>query len=111
MQWYKIDITNVICPKIYEFKEQFEFQVSGSFCWTKVHFVGPLVPSVSDFGWYSAHEFQSQGGSIVACPLLLLMCNDPQNHLLLPGPGIKSGSLTLEVSTIPLCQPDPAKPA
>ena len=48
------------------------------FCWTVVHFVGPLVPSVSDD---SAHEFQSQGGSIVACALLWIACKDPQSHL------------------------------
>ena len=29
-----------------------------NFCWTEVHFVEPLVPSVSDFGWLP--EFQSQ---------------------------------------------------
>ena len=29
----------------------------------------------------SAHRFQSQGGSIIACALLLLVCNDSQSQL------------------------------
>ena len=54
----------------------------------------------------SAHEFQIQGGSVVACALLSLACNDSKSHLWLPGPGIEPGSLAPEASTIPLCQPD-----
>ena len=34
-------------------------------------------------------HIQSQGGSIIACALLSLVLNDPQSHLLLPGPGIE----------------------
>ena len=56
----------------------------------------------------SAHEFQSQGGSVIACTLLSLACNNPQSHLWLPGRGIELGSLAPQVSTIPLRQPDPA---
>ena len=56
----------------------------------------------------SAHEFQSQGGSVITCALLLLACNNPQSHLWLPGLGIEPRSLTPAASTIPLCQPDPA---
>ena len=54
----------------------------------------------------SAHEFQSQGGSVVTCTLLSLACNDPQSSLV-ARPGIKPRSLTPEVNTIPLRQPDP----
>ena len=50
------------------------------------------------------HEFQSQGGLIIVCTILLLACNDPQSHLWFLGPGIKPGSLTLEANTIPLRQ-------
>ena len=57
--------------------------------WTEVNFVGPLVPSVSDG---SAHEFQSQSGSIIACALLSLALNDPQSYLWLAGPRIEIGS-------------------
>ena len=65
----------------------------------------PLFQTSDD----SAHEFQSQGGSVIACALLSLVCNDPQSHLWLPGLGIEPRSPTLEESTIPLHQPDPAK--
>ena len=46
----------------------------------------------------STHEFQSQGGSIIACALLSLGPNDPQSHLWLPGLGIDPGSLVPEAS-------------
>ena len=49
----------------------------------------------------SAHEFQSQCGSIVACVLLLLVCNDPQSHLWFSGTDIEPGSLTCKASMIP----------
>ena len=77
----------------------------------EVHFDGSLEPSVSDFGTLddSAHEFQSQGESIVTCTLLLLALNDPKSHLWLTGPGIKPGSLTPKANTIPLHQLDPAE--
>ena len=58
----------------------------------------PLFQTLDD----SAHKFQSQGGSIAACALLSLECKDRQSHLWLWGPGIESGSLTCEVSTIAL---------
>ena len=32
----------------------------------------------------AVHEFQSQGGFIITCPLLSLVCNVPQSHLWLP---------------------------
>ena len=40
----------------------------------------PLFCTLDDF----AHEFQCQGGSIVACTLLLLVYHDPPSHLCLP---------------------------
>ena len=58
----------------------------------------------------SAHEFQSQGGSVVTYALLSLVCNNPQSHLWLPGLGIKPGWLAPEASTIPLHQPNPVGP-
>ena len=58
---------------------------------------------------YSAHEFQSQGGSVIACALLSLVCNNPQSHLWLPGLGIEPGLLAPEASMIPLHQPNLAK--
>ena len=76
-------------------------------------FVGPW--SILWGHWYplfrtsddSAHGFQSQGGSIITCILLSLVCNVPQSHLWLPGPGIEPRSLIPKASTIPLRQPDP----
>ena len=62
----------------------------------------PLFPTSDD----SAHEFQSQGGSIVTHALLLLACSVTQSHLWLLGLGIKPGSYALKASMIPLCQPD-----
>ena len=35
--------------------------------------------------WLTAHRFQSQGGSTIACTLLVH--NDPQSQLLIPRPG------------------------
>ena len=35
---------------------------------------------------HSAHGFQSQGGSIITCTLLSLVCNDPQSQLWIPRP-------------------------
>ena len=52
----------------------------------------PLFRALDD----SAHEFKSQGGSIITCTLLLLALNDPQSHPWLVGLGIKPGSLTAE---------------
>ena len=50
------------------------------FCWTNMHFVGPLVPSVSNLGWLCL-KFQSQGGFILTCTLLLLAYNCLQTNL------------------------------
>ena len=55
----------------------------------------------------SAHGFQSQGGFIITCALLLLVHKDPQSHLWLPGLGIEPRFLAPEASMIPLHQPDP----
>ena len=49
----------------------------------------------------SAYQFQSQGRLIMACALLMLVCNDPQSHLCLLGLGLKPRSLNCEVSIIP----------
>ena len=57
----------------------------------------------TEFGWL-CYPWVSKSGWIVACILLSLVCNDPQSHLWLPGPGIEPGSLTQEASTIPLHQ-------
>ena len=43
----------------------------------------PLFRTSND----SAHKFQSKVGFIVACALLSLVCNVPQSHLWLQGPG------------------------
>ena len=96
----QISITPVFRVSMPTQKHHFFFQL----CWTEVNFVGPLVPSVSDFGWLCPSV--SKGGSAIARALLLLACNDPQSHLWLLGPGIEPGSLTPEVSTIQLHQPD-----
>ena len=65
----------------------------------------PLLQTLDD----SAHEFQIQGGSIIACALLSLACNVPQSHLWLLRLGIEPGSLAPEATMIPLRQPNPAK--
>ena len=57
---------------------------------------------------HTDHEFQSQGGFIIVCTILLLAYNDPQSHLWFLGLGIKPGSLALEANTIPLRQPNTA---
>ena len=50
----------------------------------------------------SAHESQSQRGSILACVLLSLVRNDPQSNLWFSGSDIEPGSLpTCKASTIP----------
>ena len=63
-----------------------------SFGWAEVHFVGPLLPSVSDLD-DSAQGFQSQGGFTVTCALLLLVHNNPESHLWLPGPSSDRSSV------------------
>ena len=81
---------------------------SPLFCF--LNFVGPR--SIFWGHWYPLFwtsedsEFQSQGGSVVACALLSLVLNDPQSHLCLLGPCIEPGSLAPEVSIIPLYQPN-----
>ena len=81
-----------------------------NFRWTEVHLGGgghwyPLFRTLVDS---AAHEFQIQGGLLIACTILLLVCYDPQSHLWLRGLGIKPGSLACEANTIPLYQPFPA---
>ena len=62
------------------------------------HWWYPLFQTLDD----SAHEFQSEGGSIITGTLLSLALNDPQNHLWLLERGIKPRLLTPEASTTPL---------
>ena len=76
-----------------------------------LNFVGPR--SILWGKWYpllrtsddSVHGFQSQGGLIIVCALLALVCCYPQSHLWLLGMSIEPRSLTCEVSTIPCIVP------
>ena len=68
--------------------------------------MGPLVPPV----WTlddSAHEFQSQGESIVAHTLFSFA----HNESLVVGTGHRTWIAHFEAITKPLHQPDPAQPS
>ena len=78
-----------------------------SFCWTEVHFMGPLVPSVLDFGWLC--PWVSKSGWIHRHLRSFVVCLQrfPEQSLV-AGTGIEPGLLTCEVSTILLRQLGPA---
>ena len=85
-----------LCPQfVYRLRILFIIKV---FCWTEIHFVGPLVPSVSGD---PAYGFQSQGRFMVACTLLWLVHNGPQSH----GCWEQALDLAYETSTIPCASP------
>ena len=49
--------------------------VKQCFCWTKVHFVGPLIATILDFHVIPPMGFQSQGGSLTCILNYLHMVN------------------------------------